>query len=184
VTALVDEVFERAVASTTYPYGGHIRQRLKFSRSIVSDFVFNWVSPMSRQSGGRNATCNENLGRDDGHWSRSCIFYDGRNVLTDDIQRTGNAPDSKGKPCGTCHQGSPPSKSNVKKISPSVWATRCPLGSKADMCTAKRHVCFTPEADIAVSTQRIEVIPRPASIVHTVRYTELSPSLFKSFWCK
>jgi cytochrome c551/c552 len=22
---------------------------------------------------------------------------------------------AKGKPCGTCHQGSPPSKSNVKK---------------------------------------------------------------------
>ena len=103
---------------------GHGPMALK--RPIMSSQT-GWVSTMTRQSGGRNATCNQNLGRDDGHWSRSCIFYDGRNVLTDDIKRTGHAPDSERQAVWHLPSGFTAEQIQREKISPSVWATRCLL---------------------------------------------------------
>ena len=89
---------------------------------------------MTRHLEGEIATCNQNLGRDDGHWSRSCIFYDGRNVLTYDIQRTGNAPDSKRQAVRHLPLGFTAEQKELEKISPSVWATQRPLWVKS------RHV--------------------------------------------
>ena len=43
-------------------------------------------------------------------------FFHIRGAHVCDTECTGNPSIAKGKPCNTCHAGSPPSKANLKKV--------------------------------------------------------------------
>jgi hypothetical protein len=51
-----------------------------------------------------------------------------------------------------------------------IWMLHVRFGSKADMCAAKRHVCFTPNSDreSEIPQKAMSALPPKADIRHSV----------------
>src|SRR3974390_2461981 len=56
---------------------------------------------------------------------------------------------AKGKPCGTCHAGSPPSKANLKKVTPRGRASLASITRKSqgdDVCPPYASLFMSPKS--------------------------------------
>src|SRR5262245_23239573 len=55
--------------------------------------------------------------------------------------------------------------------------SKCPFGSKADMCAAKRHVCFTPNSDreSEIPQKAMSAVPPRADMCGATRDVRFGP---------